>query len=650
MPVQYIAQLFESRAKTLGISLEKDADFIKRFYEKSRFIGFLYQEIYGELSSHKKELQSLIDSTIKTYQERSSDLKKRDTKKAKEDYWFLSNQLVGMSLYVDRFAGNLKGMNERLPYLEDLGVNFLHLMPVFDSPEEASDGGYAVSDYRNVDPRFGTLEDLKSLQKQLLAKDMYLMIDIVVNHTSDQHQWAKKAKEGDKKYQDYYYTYSDRKIPDALEHTMPEVFPESAPGSFTYNKEMDRWVMSVFHQYQWDLNFTNPKVFQEMLDNIFFYANLGIDVLRIDAPAFVWKEIGTSCQNLPKAHSLLQLFKAFVSIASPGMALLGEAIVAPKQIMEYFGKGIFENQECDLAYNAAQMALQWDALATIDTRNMLLNQPVISKKPYGTTWLNYVRCHDDIGLGFEDVYLQGIGFDPFRHRTYLKNYFGNILPDTPSSGALFGVNPKTNDARISGTLASLCGLEKAIESQDVAAQEVSIQKIILMQANAILLGGIPMLFYGDEVGYTNDYSYLTDPKKNYDNRWMHRPIVNWDKNAKAQVAGTIEHRIYIQLQKLLSLRTQNTLFSDWNNTQWLEAHNRSVLGFKRHYNEEQVFCLFNYSPTQQNLTYYAFKEHVAPKTILKDLWSGLEIRVGGDWEHLIFEPYQFYILTTKKGA
>ncbi len=649
MQDQFLTHLFDSRSKSLGITIENDVDFVNRFREKSQIISQLFYEIYGDLESNKQVLNALVDSTIKTYLERSSDLKKRDAKKSKEDFWFLSNQLVGMSLYVDRFAGNIQGMNQRLPYLEDLGVNFLHLLPVFESPENASDGGYAVSDFRKVAKQFGTLSDLKKLQKELLAKEMYLMIDIVVNHTSDQHSWALKAKSGDKKYQDFYYTYPDRNVPDIMEQSMPEVFPESSPGSFTYNKEMEKWVMSVFHSYQWDLNYTNPMVFKEMLDNIFFYANLGVDVLRIDAPAFLWKEVGTSCQNLPKAHSILQLFKAFVSIATPGMGLLGEAIVGPRQIMDYFGKGIYKNQECDVAYNAVQMALQWDALATIDTRNMLKSQSVINQKPYGTTWLNYVRCHDDIGLGFEDSNLQEIGFNPYLHRTYLKNYLGNILPESPSAGALFGVNPKTNDARISGTLASLCGLEKALENKDLEGQRLAIQKMILMQANSILLGGIPMLFYGDEVGYTNDYSYLNDSKKNYDNRWMHRPIIDWEKNAKSQKEGSVEHEIYTQLKTLIQIRINNVVFSDLNNVHWLESHNRSVVGFVRKLQEENIFCLFNYSPSQQGLTYYVFKELLDSNEEVVDLWSGDKITIGEDWEHLQFKPYQFYVLVNPES-
>ena len=306
-------------------------------------------------------------------------------------------------------------------------------MPLFKSPEGESDGGYAVEDFRVVEEKLGTIEDLREFQKALQQKDMYLMIDIVLNHTSHHHEWAKLAKAGIKEYQDYFYMYDDRRIPDAMEETMPEIFPESSPGSFTYDEKLDKWVMTVFHHYQWDLNYTNPKVFVEMLANVLYYANLGVDVVRIDAPAFIWKQMGTSCQNLPEAHQLLQLIKMCVEVATPGMAILGEAIVAPAQIMEYFGTGRFATHECDFAYNATQMAVQWDALATGDIRVMRTAQNELLRKPKGATWLTYTRCHDDIGLGYDDWMIQHAGFNPYDHRSYIKNYYsGGIESDRKS--------------------------------------------------------------------------------------------------------------------------------------------------------------------------------------------------------------------------
>jgi len=255
------------------------------------------------------EFQNLISTIFKAQKERKQALKKRDNDKANKGNWFLSNELVGMSLYVDRFAGTLNQIPDKLSYLQELGVNFLHLLPLFESPENESDGGYAVSNYRKVNPKLGTIEDLRALQTELQKQGFYLMVDIVLNHTSHHHEWAQKARSGDPIYKDFYYFYPDRTVPDLFESYLPEIFPETSPGNFTFVPELNQWVMTVFNNYQWDLNFRNPAVFNAMLDTIFFYANLGIDVLRIDAPAFIWKQMGTTCQNLPEAHTILKLIK-----------------------------------------------------------------------------------------------------------------------------------------------------------------------------------------------------------------------------------------------------------------------------------------------------------------------------------------------------
>ncbi|HTH30451.1 MAG TPA: alpha-amylase family glycosyl hydrolase [Lacibacter sp.] len=605
-------------------------------------------ELYLQLYEHHPASETFFDELIKTIitasKKRPAVLKQRDLEKQEQEYWFLSNKINGMSLYVDRFCGNIQTMKTKLDYFENLGINFLHLMPVFESPANESDGGYAVSDFRKVDERFGSLDDLLLLQEHMRQRNMYLMIDIVLNHTSHKHAWAKKAKEGDKKYQDYYYFYNDRTLPDQYERTMPEIFPESSPGSFTYIKECDKWVMTVFHNYQWDLNYTNPAVLIEMLDTIFFYANLGVDILRIDAPAFIWKQLGTACQNLPQAHALLRLIKQCVQVATPGMALLGEAIVAPKEIMKYFGTDNYVARECDFAYNATHMALQWDMLATGDTKVMLAAQHDLLQKPYGTSWITYTRCHDDIGLGYDDSMIEQAGYNSFAHRKYLKDYYSGAHPDSPAVGELFSSNPKTGDARISGSLASLCGLEKAIAENNKAAIDLSIQKILMMQAHSFFLGGVPMLFYGDEVGYTNDYSYLKDEGKSYDNRWMHRPIIDWNKNKKAQEKGTVEEIIFSATKKLLQIRGELPVVADRSNIIWLTPHNVHVAAYIRHINEQRLFCVFNFSNEAAFLTWYAFKEKGNTPATLIDQWSGNTYQVGNDDEFFVLPAYGFALL------
>ena len=622
----------------------KDNLFYTRFLADTSAIFELYLQLYEHHPEAETHFQQLIETIIKAYTSRSEILKQRDLVKQETAHWFASNEITGMSLYVDRFCTDITTLETKLDYFEKLGVNFLHLMPVFESPANESDGGYAVSNFRVVDKRFGSLEDLVKLQIAMGKRNMYLMLDIVLNHTSHKHEWAVKAKQGNKKYQDYYYFYTDRSLPDQYEKTMPEIFPETSPGNFTLIPECNKWAMTVFHNYQWDLNYNNPLVFIEMIDTVFFYANLGVDVLRIDAPAFIWKQLGTTCQNLPQAHTLLRLLKQCVQVATPGMALLGEAIVAPKEIMKYFGTDTYTARECDFAYNATHMALQWDMLATGDTKVMLAAQAELLKKPHGTSWITYTRCHDDIGLGYDDEMIAKAGYNSYEHRKFIKEYYTGIYKNSSATGALFSVNEKTGDARISGSLASLCGLEKALKENNAAAIDLSIQRILVMQAHSFFLGGVPMLFYGDEVGYTNDYSYLKENGKSYDNRWMHRPMIDWKKNKKIEKEGTIEQRIFTATKKLITIRKTLAAVADESNLVWLTPHNDHVTGYLRSKNGQRLFCIFNFSNQAAYLTWYAFKENGNSPLKLYDHWSEKEFVVGADHEFLVLKPYEFCLM------
>ena len=638
-------KLIEEQTAQAGIThQEKTRSFFSRFAANASAIKGLYDALYAGNAAAESQFTALLQCICKAYVQRPPVLQTKDRQKQRMNHWFLSEKIAGMSLYVDRFCGSLHQLCDKLDYFENLGVNLLHLMPIFASPEGESDGGYAVSNFRKVDERLGTLSQLQVLQQQMLQKDMYLMVDIVLNHTSHQHEWAQKARSGDAVYQDFYYMYPDRQMPDAFEKTMPEIFPEAAPGNFTYVPELDKWVMTVFHDYQWDLNYGNPQVLAAMLDNIFFYANLGVDVLRIDAPAFIWKQLGTTCQNLPQAHSLLRLIRLCVEVAAPGMALLGEAIVDPENIMRYFGTEAFTGSECHMAYNATHMALQWDMLATGDTRVMLAAQHILLQKPLGCTWLNYTRCHDDIGLGYDDAMITQAGYNPFEHRRFIKDYYTGNYDGSPARGALFGINDKNGDARISGTLASLCGLETATAAKDAAAVDAAIQKILLMQAHSFFLGGIPMLFYGDELGYTNDYAYLNDDAKSYDNRWMHRPTMDWRKNARINSKGSVEQKVFDGTKRLLGIRRSLPAMADVKNLTWLTPYNIHIAGYIRAAAGQRVFCLFNFSDKPAWLTWTAFGADGNPPARLFDHWRQTTVELGSDREHLVIAPYEFYVL------
>ncbi len=513
---------------------------IRHFYTRlgANFYSIysLFHLLYGERDDFKEQAQRLVETMARQYILRSDELKKIDIERENDHNWFLSQKWTGMALYADGFAGDLKNLVSKTSYFQNLGVNMVHVMPIMECPNGHSDGGYAVSDFRKIDTRRGTMEDLDNLSREFRKRDILLTLDVVLNHTSNEHEWAQKAAQGDEKYQDYYYVFPNREIPDMFEETMPETFPDTAPGNFTWIEGMDKWVMTVFKEFQWDLNYSNPAVFIEMMDVILFWANHGADIVRLDAVAFLWKKIGSTCQNEHEAHLILQLMKDCCQVTAPGVLFIAEAIVAPVEVAKYFGEDAINAKECEIAYNATFMSLLWDAVATKNTR--LLEQGIKSlpDKLERATWLNYIRCHDDIGLGFDDADIRLAGFDPVSHRRFLIDYFTGEFKETAARGKPFGHNAKTGDARISGSLASLVGLESAIESGDPKAIDDAIKIIILLHGMIMSFGGIPLLYYGDEIGTTNDYRYIKDERKSGDTRWMHRPTFDWEKGRIAQQA------------------------------------------------------------------------------------------------------------------
>ncbi len=586
----------------------------------------LFHQLYGQHPNFKPQLHQLVKTLTRAYIERPQSLRKMDMLREKDHSWFLSQKWVAYALYCKEFSGDLKGLQQHLGYLQDLGVNMLHIMPILDCPKGKSDGGYAVRNFRNINPEVGTLEDLAALVKNLKKRDMLLTLDVVMNHTSDEHEWAIKARSGDKNYQDYYHVFDDREIPDMYEETMPEIFPEIAPGNFTWDAQMGKWVMTVFNDYQWDLNYKNPAVFIEMLDIILFWANLGVDVLRLDAVAFLWKKIGSTCQNEREAHLILQLMKDCCQVTAPGVLFIAEAIVAPVEVIKYFGEDAINAKECEIAYNATFMALLWDAVAT--KKSTLLNYGIqsIPNKLERATWLNYVRCHDDIGLGFDDQDIYRAGYDPKLHRNFLLEYYTGQHQGSPARGVAFGSNKKNGDARIAGSLASLAGLESALESNDAFAVEEAINTILLLHAMILAFGGIPLIYYGDAVGTLNDVSYLLDEHKKNDSRWVHRPKMDWQKAAKRSVHGSIEYKIFNGLKKMIAVRKELSAFADHNNRELLEVENPHLFVFSRfdHLNtHSRVLVVANFDHQPQALHVEALrKKGYFAHPVVKDLHTG----------------------------
>lgn len=611
-------------------------------------IHSLFSRLYGEREDFTDQAYHLVESMAWQYLRRPEYLRQSDLEREKDYNWFLHQKWVGMTLYCDGFSGDLSGMCNHLNYFQELGVNLVHIMPMMKCPEGKSDGGYAVSDFRNIDPRFGTMDDLRNVATAMREREILLVLDVVVNHTSDEHEWAQRARAGETKYQDYFYTFESRNVPDMFEESMPEIFPGIAPGNFTWDETMGRWVMTVFNDYQWDLNYSNPAVFIEMLNIILYWANQGADVLRLDAVAFLWKKIGSTCQNEREAHLLLQLFKDCCQVVAPGVVFIAEAIVTPSEMVKYFGEDAVIAKECEIAYNATFMALLWDAVATKNA--LLLNQGIKSLpvKLDRATWLNYVRCHDDIGLGFDDRDIEACGYEPLRHRKFLIDYFTGKFNNSHARGTTFGENPKTGDARISGALASLVGLEYALENGDEEAINDSIKIILLLHGMIMSFGGIPLLYYGDAIGTVNDDSYRDDPNKKEDTRWIHRPVIDWDKAYRRYIPGSVEYKIFSALKKMIAVRKEIDVFADFNNRELIEVQNPNLFVFGRYHLNRTgpgVLVAANFSDKPQHLNLEELGVWASAGEQLVDLHSGEQPQVFKN--SLVLSPFNFYWLSQR---
>jgi amylosucrase len=538
-------------------------------------------------------LEQILALAARSWLERPAELQALDAQREAEPHWYQDQRMLGGVCYVDLFAGNLDGVRARIPYFKELGLTYLHLMPLFKAPEGNSDGGYAVSDYREVNPVLGSMDDLRRLATELRHEGISLVLDFIFNHTSDEHQWAKAALTGDPTYQEYYFFFPDRTMPDAYDRTLREIFPDQHPGSFSYRPEVDQWVWTTFNSFQWDLNYANPMTFTEMAGEMLFLANVGCQVLRFDALAFAWKKLGTTCESLPEAHLLVQAFNALLRIAAPSLLFKSEAIVHPDEVAKYISE-----EECQLSYNPLLMALLWNSLATREVR--LLRQSMSHRFtiPGGCAWVNYVRCHDDIGWTFDDGDAALLGMNGFDHRRFLNAFYTGRFPGSFARGLPFQENPKTGDARISGSLASLAGLERALQLGDPGEIELAIRRILLVHAIIFSIGGIPLLYLGDEVGWLNDYSYRADPAKAGDSRWVHRPPIDWAKLERRHDPQSIEGQIYSRLCRLIAARQAHPGFAG-NEMAVINVGSDQVFAFVRTHEQQRVVVLANFTERVQ---------------------------------------------------
>ena len=603
----------------------------ERFRGRFDELKWLYHELYN---GDKQGFDYLCGIIKSYYDDRAEALKTRDREREAEPDWYRGNDIVGMMLYVDNFAGDLNGVVDKLDYIEECGVNYIHLMPLLESPKDHSDGGYAVSDFRKVQPHLGTMDDLRRLTGLCHERGINCCLDFVMNHTSDEHEWAKAALRGDANARSHYFFYDSWDIPGAFERTVPQVFPTTAPGNFTQLDNGDI-VMTTFYPYQWDLNYSNPMVFNDMTENMLFLANAGIDVIRLDAVPYIWKELGTACRNLPQVHSIVRMMRIICEVVCPSVLLLGEVVMEPAKVAPYFGTS--EKPECHMLYNVTTMATTWNTVATRDVRLLQRQERKLSELPGNDVFINYLRCHDDIGWGLDYDHLRKFGMEEAPHKKFLNDYFIGRWKGSPSRGELYNDDPVLQDARLCGTAASLCGIEAALWDHDDKALEIAVDADIMLHAFMFTQSGIPVIYSGDEVGQLNDYMYHADIDKKFDSRYLHRGKFDWKLAEKRSDPESYQGRIFTALRKLEKIRAANDVFVMEAELTSFNTGSLNVFGVYRMYRGKKLVALFNFCEEERAICFDT-------KLSYTDLMTGTK----HSKKVVVLKPYGFLWALTKQ--
>ena len=605
-----------------------DEIFYRRMQKNQDELRWLYMELYNNDSMYAE----LCETIHGFYEERNRTLRSMDRKREADPEWYKKNDLLGMMLYIENFGGTIKGVEERLDYIEECNVNYIHLMPFLDTVPGRSDGGYAVKDFRKVREDLGTMKDLDHLTAACHKKGINVCMDFVMNHTSEEHEWAKRARKGEGEYMSRYFFFDTWSIPEQFERTVPQVFPTSAPGNFTWLPDCSHYVMTTFYPYQWDLNYGNPRVFNEMIYNFLYLANQGIDIIRLDAVPYIWKELGTSCRNLRRVHTLVRMMRIIGEIVCPSVLLLGEVVMEPVKVAPYFGT--VDKPECHMLYNVTTMATTWHTVATRDVSLLKKQLDIVAGLPKNDVFLNYLRCHDDIGWGLDYQTLRETGQEEVPHKKYLNDFFRGLTGGSRSRGELYNDDPVTMDARFCGTTASMCGIEKAGFEQNAADMDLSIRQDLMLHACMFMQSGIPVIYSGDEVGQVNDYSYKDDPEKAADSRYLHRGRMKWDLAENRKDPESVEGRIFDGLSRLETIRREEKAFMTSADMWTIETYNRSVLCIGRYFEGEKIIGVFNFSENDQ-MAWISETDGV-----YHDLLTGNAMKAA----ELPLEPYGFYWL------
>lgn len=600
--------------------------FDERLTQNEEELKRLYSSLYGNLESFD-QLKTVLKNR---YVQRDQKLKDLDIQRLSNPDWYLSNDMMGITMYTELFAGSLEGLEAKLDYLSELGISYVHLMPLLKMPHPKNDGGYAVDSFTEIDPKFGSNEDLVNLTDAMRKRGMSLCMDFVMNHTSDTHPWALKAKQGDKEYQKRYFFYDDRRVPDSYDAITPQVFPETAPGNFTFDKQTNKWVLTTFYPYQWDINYKNHDVLIDIIDSMLSLANLGVEIFRLDAVPYIWKKLGTNSRNLPQVHFIVRMIRIAMEIVCPSVILKGEVVMAPKELAAYFGSP--EHPECHLLYNAATMSNFWDSLASQDVRLLKSQVNSILSLPPHCHFVNYLRCHDDVGWAMDDEVERSLGMDPIEHKKFVYHFFEGTFQGSYSRGTLYNYDPITEDARSCGTSASFCGIEVALNENDPDKMNVAIQRDLMLHATMFSIDGFPLLSSGDEIAQLNDYSYITDPDRKDDSRNIHRSKFDDESAKKRHKRGTYQQRVYSGIKRLIDRRMDSPCFQENTYVTTWDTSNNKVFLIRRTHGDDELLCFSSFSD---------YEETVRTNCLVgtyRDLFTGREVVPGWGFK---MKPHEY---------
>ena len=590
-------------------------------------LKWLYSELYPDKEVY---FDKLIKHLKKAYVQRDEYLHDLDTQREHEADCYTKRNFVSMAMYVHCFSGTLKNFAKRLPYLAESNINCVHLKGIIKSLKDKNDGEFAISDFKAIEKSIGDVKDLAKLSEKCHKKDIDVCVDLVLNHTSDEHDWAMRMCDGESEYEDKYYVYKRENLPEIIKEDGKRV--ETVAGNFTYVKAIDKYVMSTFHEYTWDLNYHNPEVFNEMAENLLFLANTGVDIVRLDYMAYIWKQKDNAHHNLPQVHTILRMLRLISEIVCPSVILLGEVAISPDRLAPYFGSA--EKPECHLIYDASTMAVIWHSVATGNVALLKHQFDMLASLPKNEVLQNSLRDSDEIKWVLDFDFLAKQGMQKTPHQQFLNNYFAGEFDGSFALGKKYEAEGNADKVHVCGTVASLCGIEYYDKQKDKAKMQLAIDLDIMLHALMLSQSGIPTICSGDEVGQCSDFKFKKD-----DLSYLKRDKFNWHKAGRRKTEKAMQANIYQSLVKLTSIRNDYAVFAQNAKVKTLLTWDEATLAIVRETDSEKFIGIYNFSSSERPAW---IKENDGEYT---DLYSG-ETNVNA--VDMKLAPYSFKWLWREK--